>query len=123
MKRIWQADDKFVREMQNDTHEPMAPIAGALIKTKEQLERSGLRSSKRFSGFGVKEDEEELANDPVQRLRELAIEGHKKVKRKLQRGRFLPVAPLLTAAGGTLVSKIVSDVYDLIKKEDKRKRL
>jgi len=54
LKRIWQADDKFVREMQNDRHEPMAPIAGTLIKTKEQLEQSGLMSSMRFSGFGTK---------------------------------------------------------------------
>ena len=61
--------------------------------------------------------EDEASNDPVQRLRELAIEGHKKEKRKLQRGGMLPIAALLSAAGGTLVSKIVSDVYDLIKKK------
>jgi len=42
--------------MQN---EPMAPIAGTLIKTKKQLEQSGLMDSKRFSGFGNKEDEED----------------------------------------------------------------
>jgi len=59
--------------MQNDRHEPMAPIAGALIKTKQQLEQSGLMDSNPFSGFGVKEDEEELTNDPVQRLHELEI--------------------------------------------------
>ena len=74
-------------------------------------------SSTRFSGFGTKNEEDEASNDPVQRLRELAIEGHKKEKRKLQRGGMLPLAALFTAAGGTLVSKIVSDVYDLIKKK------
>ena len=40
MQKVWKADDEFIDEMNQDTDEPMAPIAGKLIqlkKTGEQL--------------------------------------------------------------------------------------
>ena len=34
LNNVWKADDKFINEMEHDHEEPMAPIAGKLIKTK-----------------------------------------------------------------------------------------
>ena len=114
MKRIWQADDEFVDAMNKDTEgEPMAGIAGTLIKIKESSEKLGLPTT--FSGMGT---------DPVARLREIVEaqykdeekEQKKKLKKKSQRGGFLPaLIPIGVAIASTLGSKAVSDLYDWIK--------
>ena len=33
-RNVWNADDKFIKEMNNDNEEPMAKVAGKLIQTK-----------------------------------------------------------------------------------------
>ena len=35
MKKVWEADDKFIEAMDEDQQEPMAPIAGKLIQLKK----------------------------------------------------------------------------------------
>ena len=32
LKNVWRADDKFIKEMNNDNEEPMAKVAGKLKK-------------------------------------------------------------------------------------------
>ena len=34
LNNVWKADDKFINEMEHDHEEPLAPIAGKLIKPK-----------------------------------------------------------------------------------------
>ena len=39
LNKIWEADDKFINEMKNDSSEPMAKIAGKLIGFKKMLSK------------------------------------------------------------------------------------
>ena len=116
MKRIWKADDQFINAMDQDTEEPMAPIAGKLIQIKETGEKLGLPTT--FSGFGKKEEE---STDPCYRLRSLVKEQYKNEakqenKKKVQKGGFLiPLIPLATTALSALIAKAVPDIYDFIK--------
>ena len=48
LNKIWEADATFVEQMNNDTEEPLAPIAGKLIQTKEQLEKFAMLKGKEF---------------------------------------------------------------------------
>ena len=117
MKRIWKADDQFINAMDQDTEEPMAPIAGKLIQIKETGEKLGLPTT--FSGFGKKEESEN--SDPCYRLRSLVKEQYKNEakqenKKKVQKGGFLiPLIPLATTALSALIAKAVPDIYDFIK--------
>ena len=70
--------------MNNDRDEPMAPIAGALISTKRDLERANLLSTKRFEGFGMKEN-----NDPVERLRQTYRSEHKEEEKMYLQNYFI----------------------------------
>ena len=55
LKKVWNADETFINEMNHDTTEPMAPIAGKLIQTKRYLERDlKILPTKIFDGFGRK---------------------------------------------------------------------
>ena len=51
MNKIHKADDVFINEMNRDTQEPMAKIAGDLIRGKKILESTVL-PTKTLSGFG-----------------------------------------------------------------------
>ena len=117
MKRVWEADDKFIGAMNRDHEEPMAPIAGKLIRLKETAEKLGAPTT--FSGFGVAEEEEII--DPCQKLRDLVkseYKTEKKGKKKLQKGGILPaLIPIAIAIGSALAGKITNDVYDFVKKK------
>ena len=79
-----------------------------MIQTKENLEKANLLDTHKFSGFG----------DPAARLREMVHDQYNKKKRKSQRGGILPiVAAIGTAAATALASKIVADLYELVKKK------
>ena len=83
MQKIWQADDNFIRDMNNDHEEPMAKVAGKLIQAKETAEKLG--ASTTFSGFGTSEEPEN--SDPVARLRLLAQQEYKaEVKKRQEKG-------------------------------------
>ena len=88
MNKIWQADDNFVRAMNNDYEEPMARVAGKLIQAKETAEKLGAPTT--FSGFGTSKEEENT--DPVYKLRQLVKEQYKSEtkNKKAQRGRYTP---------------------------------
>ena len=115
LQKIWQADNRFINAMDRDREEPMAPVAGALIQTKESLEKAGLMDTKRFSGFGM---------DPTARLKELVKQKYtiqdieeKKNKKRLQKGGVLPLVAIGTAAAGAVAGMIVGDIYEYIKKK------
>jgi len=66
LRNVWNADDKFIKEMNNDNEEPMAKVAGKLIQTKKFLEENNLLDTKNFEGFGSKKKKN---IDPAIRLR------------------------------------------------------
>ena len=35
MQKVWNADDNFIRDMNNDHEEPMVKVAGKLIQAKK----------------------------------------------------------------------------------------
>ena len=51
LNKVWNADEKFINQMNNDRDEPMAPIAGALISTKRDLERANLYLQRDLRGL------------------------------------------------------------------------
>ena len=61
MQKIWKADDKFINEMEHDKNEPMAPLAGQLIKTKKYLEQATVLPTQEFSGIGIKQDDDDVS--------------------------------------------------------------
>ena len=117
LNKIWQADDKFVDEMKYDYEEPMAPIAGKLIQTKEFMEKTGVLPTKTFSGFG------EESADPTFKLKQLVKEKYmadEKVdrrKKKIQKGGVLPLLPIGVAVASAIAGKLASDLYDFVKKK------
>ena len=117
MQKVWEADDKFIEEMKQDPDEPMAPIAGRLIKTKESLEKAHMLPTTVFEGFGEK-------SDPTARLKQMVEEQYihksqsKRTKRnKNQTGGFIPLIPIGVSILGALAGKVIGDVYDLVKKK------
>ena len=74
LRNAWNADDKFINEMNNDNEEPMAKVAGKLIQTKKFLEQNNLLDTKNFEEFGKKKH-----IDPALRLRN-SIRNSKKYK-------------------------------------------
>ena len=85
LNNVWKADDKFINEMEHDHEEPMAPIAGKLIKTRNFRKKTGALSTKTFEGFG---------KDPAHKLRMEALKTSK--KNENQKGGFV-IAPWLAA--------------------------
>ena len=115
MKKVHEADDRFIEEMKQDPNEPMAPIAGQLIKTKESLEKAHILPSTVFEGFG---------NDPTARLKQMVEEEYvpkthsRRTRRnKNQSGGFIPLIPIGVSILGALAGKVIGDVYDLVKKK------
>ena len=73
MKKVWEADDKFIEAMDEDQQEPMAPIASKLIQLKTSGEQLGVLSSTTFTGF----DSDKRSTDPIFNLRKLALQNSK----------------------------------------------
>ena len=115
MKKVWEADDKFIRAMDRDTTEPMAPVAGRLIQAKEIAEKLGAPTT--FSGFGTEQEPENA--DPVARLRQIVSAQYKTEaknnNRKVQRGGFLPLIPIATAVASAIAGKLASELFDFVK--------
>ena len=103
LNNVWKADDKFINEMERDHDEPMAPIAGKLIKTKKSR-KTGALSTKTFEGFG---------KDPAHKLRMEALKTSKKNEK--QKGGFV-IAPwlaaLLLSAGVKVTERVVDFIAD-----------
>ena len=74
LNKVWDADNKFINEMNQDNEEPMAPIAGKLIATKKTLEQVGVLPTTVFEGFGK---EKQKSTDPAARLRKLVKAEYK----------------------------------------------
>jgi len=123
LNNVWKADDVFIDRAKNSRDDPVVgKLARKLIQTKKNLEQHSLLDSKRFSGFGksiTSETSETSENsDPVAKLRQLVQVKYKKELKhdKKQRGGFLPLAAIATAAAGALASKLVGDLYEYVKK-------
>ena len=56
LRNVWSADDKFIKEMNNDNEEPMANLAGKLIQTTKFLEHNNLLDTEYFEGLGSKKN-------------------------------------------------------------------
>ena len=123
MQKVWNADEKFINAMDHDNEEPMAKVAGKLIQLKRAGEKVGVLPSSTFSGFGTEQEADEVENkDPVARLRDLVQKDYmtqerKNRKLKAQKGGVLPLIPIGVAIASTLGSKLVSDIYDFVKKK------
>jgi len=119
MQKVWKADDEFIDEMNQDTDEPMAPIAGKLIQLKKTGEQLGVLPTTKFSGFGL--DTESERSDPVYRLRQLVQEKYKneeKTERKMiksQQGGVAFLPAMAVAAASALAAKLTDSLYDWIK--------
>ena len=104
--------------MNQDTEEPMAPIAGKLIQLKRSAEQAQVLPTTVFEGFGTKE---EGSTDPVAWLRNIvkeryAVDERKERKRKLQKGGN-PLLAVGLPVVGALASEIVKDLYNVIKRK------
>ena len=120
LQKVWDADSKFIDEMDRDTEEPMAPVAGKLIRYKKNAEQMGILPTTTCEGFGTKEDEEGSENrDPVARRRELVKKQYKNErKQNVKHGGFAHVLILIgVAIASALGSKVVGDLYDYVKKK------
>ena len=116
LKRVWAADDEFVRNASSkqarEADPLMAPIASNLIKMKSKLEQIHVLPTQQFSGFGIPKID--ITNqDPALKLRILA-KKYNKIHNK-QQGGFAILAPILASIAGALVSKIYSTIENKIK--------
>ena len=95
MQKVWDADEKFIKAMNNDNEEPMAPIAGKLIQLKKIGEQLGAPTT--FSGFGATDNEKIKKADPFFKLKQLVQEHYKTEERKERKHKIQKggVAPLL----------------------------
>ena len=115
IQNVWKADDLFIKRAQQQSDDPiMGNVSSKLIRAKETAEKAGLMDTRTFSGFG--------STDPTARLKALVEEKYidndnKAHSRKLQKGGFLPLAPIAAGALGALAGKILTDVYDLVKRK------
>ena len=115
MRKIWNADDQFRKDVVEDTADPMSKVAEKLIHLKEIGEKLGTISSTRFSGFGATKPQRKKA-DPAKRLRELVLKNEKvKTSKKKIKGGFLPLATLAVPAVTAVVSTVVGKLFDLIR--------
>ena len=106
--------------MEHDHQEPMAQIAGKLMKTKKILETTGALSTKTFDGFGKDQSHKlrmealkaSTGNDvSVERKRDgAAVDGSARNK---QKGGFA-IAPWFTALLLSANVKVTKRVVDFI---------
>ena len=94
----------------------MGAVSSKLSAGKKKLEEMEM-DTVQYSGFGASEEPEN--SDPIARLRILAQQEYKaEVKhKKTQKGGFLPLVPIATAAAGALAAKITSELFDFVKKK------
>ena len=112
INNIHRADSVFIQKAKNSRDDPiMGAISSKLIAGKKKLEEMGM-DTKIYSGFGTSEEPDNT--DPVYKLRQLVKEQYKsEIKhKKTQKGGFLPLVPIATAAAGALAAKITSELYD-----------
>ena len=101
----------------------MGKIASKLIEKKEQLEKSGLLDSHKFSGFGANQDDEEESSDPAQRLKDLVKHKYKnELKRdhkiiKHKRDQSGGLAPILIPIVASIVGTLAGKIFDTIKEK------
>ena len=76
LKKVWNADDKFINAMNSIENEKMAPLAGSLISSKQNLEKIGIFPTTVFEGFGV-------SKDPTARLKATVASEYCKEKTKI----------------------------------------
>ena len=101
---MWKADEKFINEMSHDHEEPMAPIAGKLIKTIKFLEKTGAPSTKTFEGFG---------KDPANKLRMDPLKTSKNNEKQKEGFVIAPwLAALLLSAGVKVTERVVDFIAD-----------
>ena len=119
MQKIWDADEKFIKAMNEDTEEPMASIAGKLIQLKKTGEKLGVLPSTTFSGFGVSNNEKTEKSDPIFKLRQMVKDQYKTEERKhkIQKGGVAPLLAIGLPVLGSLASEIVKDLYGIVKKK------
>ena len=85
MRKVWEADDKFIEVMDQDQEEPMAPIAGNLIHLKKAGEQIGVLPTTTFTCFGS--ENTDRPSDPIYKLRQLAFSLSKKGAGKAKKSR------------------------------------
>ena len=117
MKNIWKADDEFIAKATSQNDDPVGGVIAAnLIKAKKTLEQNGNLSTEAMTGFGE-------SNDPAYRLKLLAseVENESKIqkrrRKRAQSGGLGPLAAFAIPILGSLAGKVISDVYDLVKKQ------
>jgi hypothetical protein len=122
IKRIHDEDDIFIDKVKRhrDDDPRIADLASAAISAKKLCEKLGVLDTLKYSGFGKKPriniiDETDEANDPVFRLRKIAMKQNRNYETPQKGGFIIPpfIIPILAAAGSTLVGKI----YDTIKEK------
>ena len=86
---VRKADDEFVKEASQSSVQPLGKVSAGLIKAKELGEKTGIISTKTFSGLGVRfrtKDGKEVAfvkkHDPTARLKQLAQVATPKTKKE-----------------------------------------
>ena len=121
MKRIHDEDDIFITDVKrNRSEDPLVATAAAnLIWAKKKGEQLGILPTSKFSipGSGMKPRinlvDDDDSNDPVYRLRKLAMKQNKPLEKNQKGGfAFAPIViPILASAASALVGKL----YDTIK--------
>ena len=120
LDEIHNEDDIFIRNVrQHSADDPVvANIEAAAIYAKKKGEDLGVLDSRKFSGFGKKPkinilDDE---NDPVYKLKQIAMKHNKKYEGGTeQRGGLAPLLiPILASVAGALSSKIFDLIRDKI---------
>ena len=117
---VRKAGDEFIREASQSNVQPLGKVSAGLIKAKELGEKTGLISTKTFSGLGVRfrtKDGKEVAfvkkHDPTARLKQLAKITAPTPKKKMEGGLHPVLIPILASLAGTALGK----VWDLVKEK------
>ena len=85
------------------------------------MSQSGFLDSKKYSGFGKRPRVNivDTVNDPVHRLREIAMKQNKNYE---QRGGFPPLAPIVVPILASMGSTLISKLFDAIKEKIEKKK-
>ena len=117
---VRKADDEFINEAKNSSVQPLGKISAGLIKAKSLGESTNRKSTKTFSGLGVRfrtKDGKEVAfvkkHDPTARLKQLAKITAPTPVKKMEGGLHPVLIPILASLAGTALGK----VWDLVKEK------
>ena len=115
MNNVWKHDDVFINKSKNSRDDPeMGNIASALISYKKNAEQSHTLPTKEFSGFGIKQEDDNVSeknSDPAYKLRQLVQQKYKKeLKQNEQKGGMIPLAAIALPVAGALAGEIVKDI-------------